>query len=60
MQLHFLGKLYNTNNVRVETIPSDLTARFRGLTYHLRRPIKTYRSQLDVKIYRSIAYCKNS
>lgn len=60
MQLHFLGKAYTTHNVRVETVPSDLTARFRGQTYHLRRPIQTYRSPLDVRIYRGIAYCKNS
>ena len=56
MRLRFLGQAYSTSNHQIETIPSDHTARFLGQSYHLRRPVKTFKSQLGVRKYRGIAY----
>ena len=56
MKLRFLGQAYSTSNNQVETIPSDHTARFLGQHYNLRRPVKTFKSQLGVRKYRGIAY----
>lgn len=56
MKLHFLGQTYTTSNDRVETIPSDYTARFLGKPYHLRRPIETFKSPLGIRKYRGITY----
>ena len=41
MELRFLGQVYSTSNVQVETVPSDLTVCLRGQAYNLRRPIQT-------------------
>ncbi|VEP15747.1 conserved hypothetical protein [Hyella patelloides LEGE 07179] len=59
MKLRFLGQTYSTYNQPVETIPSDITARFRGQSYALRRPIHNFKSQLSLRIYRGVVYSKN-
>lgn len=59
MELRFLGQVYSTSNVQVETVPSDLTVCFRGQTYNLRRPIQTAKSQFGIRIYRGVLYGKN-
>lgn len=56
MELRFLGQVYSSQNNRVETIPSDHTASFLGQPYHLRRPVKTFKSQLGVRKYRGVVY----
>ena len=42
MKLRFLGQTYSSFNQPVETIPSDITAHFRGQSYTLRRPNLNY------------------
>ena len=59
MKLRFLGQTYSSSNCQLETIPSDLTACFRGQKYALRRPVQTFSPQFNVRIYRGIVYCKN-
>ena len=59
MKLRFLGQDYLPNNVRVETIPSDISVRFRGQPYQLRRPVQL-KLQFGIRTYRGILYCKNS
>ena len=56
MKLRFLGQTYYTSSDRIETIPSDCTACFLGQSYHIRRPIQTFKSQLGVRKYRGIVY----
>jgi Domain of unknown function (DUF4278) len=56
MKLRFLGQTYSTSNNKIETIPSEYTARFRGKTYTPRRPVQAIKPQLVVKKYRGIAY----
>lgn len=58
MKLRFLGRYYSPNNVRVETIPSDIVVRFRGQPYQLHGPVEL-KLQFDIRIYRGILYCKN-
>ena len=60
MKLRFLGQDYSPNNVRVETIPSDIIVRFRGQSYQLRRPVDILKPQFGIRTYRGIVYCKNS
>ncbi|MGL5940093.1 MAG: DUF4278 domain-containing protein [Waterburya sp.] len=59
MRLHFLGQTYHTTDQLVETIPSDLTAHFRGQSYQLRRPIQTYQPHFCIRKYRGILYLKS-
>ena len=59
MKLQFLGQSYPQNNVRVETIPSDITVRFRGQPYVLYRPVHRYQSQFCIRKYRGVLYSKN-
>jgi hypothetical protein len=56
MKLQFLGQAYSTSNDRVETIPSEYTARFLGRTYTPRRPVQTVNSPSGVRKYRGVAY----
>ena len=56
MRLRFLGQTYATPNNQIETIPSDRTVRFLGQSYHLRRPIQTFKPQLGMRKYRGISY----
>ena len=66
MKLRFLGQIYYKPDYRVETIPSDLTACYRGQKYALRRPVQTFynqsvqtvNTQLDVRTYRGVVYAK--
>lgn len=60
MELRFRGQGYSSNSVRVKTIDSDLTACFRGQTYIPRRSIYSGKSQLAIRKYRGVLYCKAS
>ena len=56
MKLRFLGQAYFSTNDRVETVPSDNTARFLGQNYILRRPVLVAKSQPSLLKYRGISY----
>ena len=59
-ELHFLGRSYSPNNIRVETIDSNTFACFRGRTYMLKRAIYSHNPQLDIRKYRGVLYSKAS
>ncbi|MEO1006508.1 MAG: DUF4278 domain-containing protein [Cyanobacteria bacterium J06638_38] len=59
MELHFLGQVYSTNDIQIETVASDIKAHFRGQTYHLRRPLTNFKSQFGIRKYRGILYTKS-
>ena len=58
MELRFLGQSYYSSRLVVETIPSDIKARFMGQTYIMRRPIRNFKPQLGLKKYRAVTYYK--
>ena len=58
MQLRYRGITYQPNNTQVETIPSDLPARFLGQTYNISRPTQIFKPQLGFKKYRGVTYIK--
>ena len=56
MKLRFLGQTYSTSSNQIQTEVSQETACFRGQTYNLRRPVKTFKSELGVRKYRGVVY----
>ena len=57
MKLRFLGQTYFTSCDRVETIPSEQKASFRGQSYLPSRPVvMVTQSQLGIRKYRGITY----
>ena len=56
MQLTYRGQSYSTSHNQIETIATEHTARFRGHSYLLRRPVKTVNSQLGIRKYRGVVY----
>ena len=60
IKLRFLGQNYSPSDCRVETIPSDIKAIFRGHSYPLSRPLRNYPSQFALKKYRGILYSKSN
>ena len=56
MRLRFLGQTYSASSDRIETLPSEHTARFLGRTYTLRRPVQSINSPLGIRKYRGITY----
>ena len=56
MELLYRGITYQSTNTQVETIPSDLPARFLGRTYFISRPTQIFKPQLGLKKYRGITY----
>ena len=63
MKLRFLGRTYSRSQVHLETIPSDLTACFRGQRYHLRVPVvasneaqNRISSIASIRKYRGVSY----
>jgi hypothetical protein len=57
MKLHYRGNSYESHPQIIETQESESTAKFRGLTYQVRRPLKQTCSQplMNLK-YRGSAY----
>jgi hypothetical protein len=57
MELRYRGQSYQVKDAQIETIPSDLAAKFLGKPYFVRRPLNPYSSsQLGLRKYRGIAY----
>ena len=56
MKLRFFGQVYSASNNQVKTEILEQTGRFLGQTYNLRRPTKTFKSQLGIRKYRGITY----
>jgi hypothetical protein len=57
MELRYRGQSYQVKDAQIETIPSDLAAKFLGKPYFVRRPFNpSSSSQLGLRKYRGIAY----
>ncbi|MBE9169674.1 DUF4278 domain-containing protein [Pleurocapsales cyanobacterium LEGE 06147] len=56
MELRYRGISYQPQEAFVETIPSDIIAKFLGKPYLVRRPINPSSPQLYSRKYRGIAY----
>ncbi len=56
MELRFLGQVYSASDSQVPTVKLDRKAHFLGKTYYLRRPVRTFRSQIGLRKYRGISY----
>ena len=56
MKLRFLGQTYFTSSDRVETMPSEQKASFRGQSYLPSRPVVVTQSQLGIRKYCGITY----
>ena len=56
MELRYRGISYQPQEALVETIPSNITAKFLGKPYLIRRPLNPSSSQLGLRKYRGIAY----
>ncbi len=57
MELRYRGISYQPQEALVETIPSNLAAKFLGKPYLICRPFNPYSSlQLGLRKYRGIAY----
>lgn len=57
MKLNFMGATYFNSNHSVVTLPSDLTGKFLGKTYILRRPFEIpQQPKLGLRKYRGVNY----
>jgi hypothetical protein len=56
MELRYRGISYQPQEALVETIPSNIAAKFLGKPYLVRRPLNLSSSQLGLRKYRGIAY----
>ena len=54
MKLQFLGRTYTSRQVHLETIPSDLTACYRGQSYNLRIPVTKDEAQSQISSFASV------
>lgn len=59
MELRYRGISYQAQAIEVETIPSDIAAKFLGKTYFIRRSVNTSSPRLGLRKYRGIAYGNN-
>jgi Domain of unknown function (DUF4278) len=60
MQLHYRGSSYTVNHTEIETLETNLVARFLGRMYQVRHSLSPTSSQLDRPLtYRGIAYSNN-
>ncbi len=57
MKLHYRGNSYESHPQRIETYDTGITAKYRGQTYQVRRPLARTGSQplMNLK-YRGIVY----
>jgi hypothetical protein len=56
MELRYRGISYQPQEALVETIPSNIAAKFLGKPYFIRRPLNPSSPQLGLRKYRGIAY----
>ena len=59
MKLQYRGNSYDHNPQSIETVESEITAKFRGTTYKIQQPVylAVPNSILNLK-YRGVAYIK--
>ncbi len=59
MKLHYRGKSYKHNSQSIETLESEITAKYRGATYKIKQPVNfaVPDSILNLK-FRGVAYIK--
>jgi hypothetical protein len=59
MKLSYRGSSYETNPQSVEMIESDISARYRGLNYQVRRPVNSLMMESTTQYrFRGIPYSK--
>ncbi|NER19837.1 MAG: DUF4278 domain-containing protein [Symploca sp. SIO1B1] len=56
MKLAYRGLPYETREVTIDTSETELTARFRGQQYTIRRPVNLMRDYITSKKYRGVVY----
>jgi hypothetical protein len=59
MKLHYRGNYYEHNPQSIETVESEITAKYRGATYKIKQPVNLAvpDSILNLK-FRGVAYIK--
>lgn len=59
MKLFYRGSAYEFNSESIEMIESEICARYRGLSYQIRRPVSLFTSELTPQLrFRGISYSK--
>jgi hypothetical protein len=58
MKLQYRGNVYESHPGAIASVNSQITAKFRGLIYHLQQPVKTYFYSLSILKYRGKNYIK--
>jgi hypothetical protein len=56
MQLHFLGASYNSSPLCIDTVESEITGKFHGNPYKIRRPLVVVPNSVGKLKYRGITY----
>ncbi|MFP4007785.1 MAG: DUF4278 domain-containing protein [Spirulinaceae cyanobacterium] len=57
MKLNFMGATYDNTHCSIPTFPSDLTGKFLGKSYTLRRPLEIpQQPKLGLRKYRGVSY----
>jgi Domain of unknown function (DUF4278) len=56
MQLTYRGITFQATQNDVETVETNLTAKFRGTVYHVRRPVTVPNNTLHRLVYRGVGY----
>jgi len=59
MKLHYRGNYYEHNPQSIETVESEITAKYRGATYKIKQPVPLAVPDSVLKLkFRGIAYIK--
>jgi len=59
MKLHYRGNYYEHNPQSIETVESEITAKYRGATYKIKQPVTLAVPDSVLKLkFRGIAYIK--
>jgi hypothetical protein len=59
MQLRYRGTVYKVNTDSVNTVDSEITAKFLGNSYSVRQSSPSVNSKLNLYRYRGITYLKS-
>jgi hypothetical protein len=59
MKLHYRGNSYEHNPQSIETVESEITAKYRGATYKIKQPVNLAVPDSVVNLkFRGVAYIK--
>jgi hypothetical protein len=59
MKLHYRGNYYEHNPQSIETVESEITAKYRGATYKIKQPVNLAVPDSVLKLkFRGVAYIK--